>query len=66
VPIMRNREIAALYLELASECFHRAAKADDDITAEAMQRMGRGYIARALAVDPSLSKGEPSATVLTT
>jgi hypothetical protein len=52
----RRCEMAALYLELASECFVRSSAASDDaVASEAMRRMGRTYAARAAALDPSLT-----------
>ena len=53
---MSEREIATLYLDLASECFHRSAKAVDAGTADAMRRMGDIYFAKAVASDQSLSR----------
>jgi hypothetical protein len=51
----KDRGISALYLELASECFNKAATAKDVGAAEALQRMGRNYFTQAVALDPSLS-----------
>jgi hypothetical protein len=58
----RNKlEISQLYLDLASECFNQAAKAERAHEAEALRRMGRRYVSEALNFNPLLSLGEPSA-----
>jgi len=50
----KNSEISALYLELASECFNKAAAAQDAGAAEALQRMGRSYFTQAVVLNPLL------------
>jgi hypothetical protein len=55
-----EREIAALYLELAAQCFNKSAAKDDVGTSDSMRRMGRVYVARAMALDPSLGAGQLS------
>jgi hypothetical protein len=53
-------EISALYLELASECFSKAATAQDAGAADVLQQMARSYFAQAVALNPSLSGGTNS------
>ena len=50
-----DRAIAGLYLDLALECFNDAAKAEQADAAEALQRMGRRYVAQAAILDPGLN-----------
>jgi hypothetical protein len=47
--------ISQLYLQLASECFIKAAVAERADAAEALTRMGRRYTAQASILDPSRS-----------
>jgi len=56
----RNSEISALYLELASECFNKAATAEDAGTADALQRMGGSYFAHAVVLNPLLNNERSS------
>jgi hypothetical protein len=42
-----KREIAALYLELASICFNEAATAEDPDKAESLRRMSQRYLIEA-------------------
>ena len=51
-----DREMCRLYLELAFECFNKAAEAECN-AAEALKQMGRRYLTEAAALDPSL--GQP-------
>jgi hypothetical protein len=48
-------EMSQVYLDLASECFNKAARAEQADAAETLRRMGRCYVAQAAAFDPSLS-----------
>ena len=50
-----KHEIAALYLELASICFHEAATEEDADTAEALRRMSRRYFVEAVALNRALA-----------
>jgi hypothetical protein len=50
-----NREVSQLYLELASECFGKAKASEHVDVAEALRRMGRCYVRRAVALDASLT-----------
>jgi hypothetical protein len=50
-----KREIAALYLELASICFNEAATAEDPDQAEALRRMSQRYLVEALALNQALA-----------
>ena len=50
----KHQEISSLYLELASECFNKAATAEAG-TAKAMRQMARAYFAEAVVLNPSLS-----------
>jgi hypothetical protein len=43
----KDRKIGQLYLQLASECFNKAATIKDANAAEALRRMGRHYITEA-------------------
>jgi hypothetical protein len=52
-------EISLLYRNLASECFNKAAIAEQADGAEALTRMGRCYIAEASFLDPSPSDQPP-------
>ena len=56
----KAREISELYLELASECFDKSVAAEDPGASETMRRMGRSYVARARALNPSLDAGQLS------
>jgi len=47
--------MSALYLELAAECFNKAATVVDAGSAEALQRMGRTYFSEAVVLNPSLN-----------
>ena len=50
-----RRDIAALYLELASICFNEAATAEDPDQAEARRRMSQRYLVEAVALNQALA-----------
>jgi hypothetical protein len=50
-----KREIAALYLELASICFNEAATAKEPDKAEALRRMSQRYLVEAVALNQALA-----------
>jgi hypothetical protein len=50
-----KREIAALYLELASICFNEAATAEDAETAEVLTRMSQRYLVQAVALHQAVA-----------
>jgi hypothetical protein len=52
-----DRQLAELYLELASECFFKAAASADRVAAEALTRMGHRYVGQAAALDRSPPDG---------
>jgi cellulase/cellobiase CelA1 len=60
-----NREISALYLELASDCFAKAATAEDRVTAEGLRRMAERYMIQAVALNPTIGHRRPDAERLT-
>ena len=53
--LREKREMAALYLELASICFNEAAKVEDADTAEALRRMSRHYLVQAVDLNRALA-----------
>jgi hypothetical protein len=50
----KKQEISQLYLDLASECFSKAAIAEHADAAEQLRRMGRRYMSQAAVFDASL------------
>jgi hypothetical protein len=52
----QNREVSALYLELASDCLAQATTAVDRTTAEALRRMARCYMLQAVALNPATGR----------
>jgi len=51
--VSAGREISQVYLDLASECFNKAATAEQANGAEALRQMGRRYVGQAEALDRS-------------
>lgn len=52
----RDEEISRIYLELAVECFGKAAFTHQLYTASALKGMAHRYLSHAFAPNPSLSK----------
>ena len=55
-PLRTNSEISALYVELANECFKKAAIEERAEGAEVFRRMGHRYISEARVYDATLSQ----------
>jgi hypothetical protein len=53
---MSELKISALYLDLANECFNKAAIEEHADGVEVFRRMGRRYLAEARVYDPLLSQ----------
>jgi hypothetical protein len=47
-------QVSSLYLELAAECFNKAATTLDARSSATLQRMARAYFAEAVVLNPSL------------
>ena len=52
----RDEEISRIYLELAVECFGKAAPTHQLDTASALKRMAHRHLSHAFALNPSLSE----------
>ena len=61
-----DSEISRLYLDLANECFVKAAIEEHADGAEVFRRMGRRYVSEAMAYDATLSHKLVSASVAST
>ena len=56
-----KRKISGLYLDLAHECFNKAARTEHAEAADAFRGMGRRYISEAAVFDAALSIAEAGA-----